>query len=42
LEQDWKRANLGMILGVAGLVLHFVFLAFAVVLGFGTGLLRGY
>jgi hypothetical protein len=42
LEQDRKRANLGMILGVAGLVLYFVFVAFTIVLGIGMEFLRGY
>jgi hypothetical protein len=42
LEQDWKRANLGMILGVAGVVLYVVFLVFTIVLGLGMGILRGY
>jgi hypothetical protein len=41
LEQDWKRANLGMVLGVAGLALYFVFLALTIVLGIGLEFLRG-
>ena len=42
LEQDWKRANLGMLLGVVGLALYFVFLAFTIVFGLGMEFLRGY
>lgn len=42
LEQDWKRANLGMILGVAGLVLYVVLLAFTIMFGIGMEILRGY
>jgi uncharacterized membrane protein HdeD (DUF308 family) len=42
LQQDWKRANLGMWLGIASLALYFVFLAFTIVLGIGMEFLRGY
>lgn len=42
LEQDWKRANLGMWLGIASLAVCFVFLAFTIVLGIGMEFLRGY
>lgn len=42
LEQDWKRANLGLLLGIASLALYFVLLAFTIVLGIGTEFLRGY
>jgi uncharacterized membrane protein HdeD (DUF308 family) len=42
LEEDWRRANLGMVLGVAGLVLYVLSLAFTIVFGLGMGFLRGY
>jgi hypothetical protein len=34
-EADWKRAHQGVMMGIVGLVLTFVALAFGVVLGLG-------
>jgi hypothetical protein len=42
LEQDWKRANLGMVLGIASLALSIAFLVFAIVLNIGQGMLGGF
>jgi hypothetical protein len=42
LEQDWKRANLGMLLGIASLALYFVLLALTIVLGIGLEYFSGY
>jgi len=42
LEQDWKRANLGMLLGIASLALSIAFLVFAIVLNIGQEMLGGF
>lgn len=41
LEEDWKRANLGMLLGIAGLVLFAVSLVFGL-FAIGIGLLDSF
>ena len=40
LEADRKRAHQGMILGIVGTALYFVFLVFGLVLGIGAGFLN--
>jgi hypothetical protein len=42
LEQDWRRANQGMLLGIASLALYFVLVALTIVLGIGLEFLGGY
>lgn len=42
LEEDRKRAQQGMILGIIGTALYFVLLAIGVVLGIGAGLLNSF
>lgn len=42
LEADRKRANQGMILGIVGTALYFVFLVFGLVLGIGAGFLNSF
>jgi hypothetical protein len=39
LQDDWKRAHQGIILGITGTVLYGVFLVIGVLLGIGVGLL---
>jgi hypothetical protein len=39
LQDDWKRAHQGMILGIAGIVIYAVLLGIGILLGVGAGLL---
>jgi hypothetical protein len=39
LQEDWKRAHQGMILGIAGIVIYGVLLVIGVLFGVGAGLL---
>lgn len=39
LQEDWKRAHQGMILGIAGIAIYGVLLVIGVLLGVGAGLL---
>jgi len=40
-QEDWKRAHLGMILGIAGIAIYGVLLVIGILFGVGAGLLGG-
>lgn len=39
LQEDWKRAHQGLILGIAGTAFYFVIMVIGILLGIGVGLL---
>jgi hypothetical protein len=41
-QEDWKRARLGMILGIVGTAIYFVLFAFGILLSIGIGLLESF